>query len=176
MLSFAWTVAASADDFEHTCLDYWHQWRGPNADGVAPHADPPLHWDDSTNIQWKSDIPGSGSATPIVWDDRVFVLTALDTGQQPSTLPTIDTDMAGAAEEDSLRLRGGKRRGAKPPLTTPRPNTLFRFDVLCLDRATGRVCWRHTATEQVPHESHHRSHGYASASPTTDGVRLYVSF
>jgi outer membrane protein assembly factor BamB len=48
--------------------------------------------------------------------------------------------------------------------------------VFCLDRDTGELLWQRIAAEQVPHESHHLSHGYASASPTTDGERLYVSF
>ena len=79
---------ACAGDFDTERLDNWHQWRGPNANGYAPNGDPPLNWDESTNIQWKVEIPGSGSSTPIVWGDRVFVLTAIDTGRtpDPSTL------------------------------------------------------------------------------------------
>ncbi len=48
--------------------------------------------------------------------------------------------------------------------------------VLSIDRQTGKVLWRRTATEQVPHRGHHRDHGYASGSPTTDGRCLYASF
>src|SRR5207302_4968034 len=49
-------------------------------------------------------------------------------------------------------------------------------DVLSFDRATGKLRWRQTAAEMVPHEGHHPSHSYAAGSPTTDGQRLYVSF
>jgi outer membrane protein assembly factor BamB len=48
--------------------------------------------------------------------------------------------------------------------------------VLSFDRHTGKMRWRHTAAEKVPHEGHHPSHSYAAGSPTTDGERLYVSF
>ena len=60
-------------------LDNWHQWRGPNADGTAPRGDPPTEWSESKNIRWKVEIPGEGFSTPIVWKDRIFVLTAVKT-------------------------------------------------------------------------------------------------
>src|SRR5438045_923262 len=63
-------LAARADEPR----DNWPQWRGPDANGVAPKADPPLEWNDTTNIKWKAPLTGKGSATPIVWGDRVFVL------------------------------------------------------------------------------------------------------
>jgi outer membrane protein assembly factor BamB len=48
--------------------------------------------------------------------------------------------------------------------------------VLCLDRHTGKVLWRQTATKLIPHEGAHRDNNFASASPTTDGERLYCWF
>jgi outer membrane protein assembly factor BamB len=56
------------------------------------------------------------------------------------------------------------------------PEEFFRFIVLCLDRQTGRTLWERVACEEAPHEGHHRDHGYASASPVTDGEHLLVSF
>ena len=75
-------IVAGADDFDAMRLDNWHHWRGPNANGAAPHADPPLHWDESTNVKWKVEIPGSGTSTPIVWGDRVFLTTAINTQRE----------------------------------------------------------------------------------------------
>src|SRR4030081_3033037 len=60
-------------------LNNWHHWRGPEANGTAPKADPPLKWDATTNIKWKVALPGRGSATPIVWGDQVFIVTAIET-------------------------------------------------------------------------------------------------
>jgi outer membrane protein assembly factor BamB len=67
--------------------DNWPQWRGPRQDGTAPHADPPVAWDETKNIKWKINIPGEGSATPIVWDKKIFVQTAVPTGKkgEPAT-------------------------------------------------------------------------------------------
>ena len=50
------------------------------------------------------------------------------------------------------------------------------FAVLCLDRATGKTLWQKVVHEEVPHEGHHRDHGFASASPVTDGNWLYAYF
>ena len=64
----------------------WHQWRGPQASGVAPLANPPTKWDEETNVRWKVEIPGRGTSTPIIWEDQVFILTAIitDRVQEPA--------------------------------------------------------------------------------------------
>jgi outer membrane protein assembly factor BamB len=68
-------------DFAEDAQTNWHRWRGPDATGVAPHGNPPLHWDAETNVKWKILVEGRGTASPIVWGDRLFLLTAVDTGQ-----------------------------------------------------------------------------------------------
>jgi outer membrane protein assembly factor BamB len=146
-----------AEDAPAKELDNWHQWRGPLANGTAPKGDPPVKWDDKTNIKWNTEIPGKGTSTPIIWGDQVFVLTVIDTGKKadPATLPKPDP--------------GFKKN-------TTAPTTIHQFVVMSLDRKTGKVRWQQTATEQVPHEGHHQTHCYAAGSPTTDGKFLYVSF
>src|SRR5689334_4251559 len=90
-LTLALTLPALAGDAPKGAEDNWHQWRGPNADGSAPKADPPTKWDAKTNIAWKVELPGKGSATPIVWGDRVFVLTAIKgRAAKPDELPKPD--------------------------------------------------------------------------------------
>jgi outer membrane protein assembly factor BamB len=73
--------SASAD-FPTGAKHNWHRWRGPAGDGVAPHGDPPLEWDATTNVKWKVPIEGRGSASPIIWGERLFILTAVDTGRR----------------------------------------------------------------------------------------------
>jgi outer membrane protein assembly factor BamB len=68
-----------AQDFERQKLQNWHQFRGPQDTGVAPMGNPPIEWSETKNIKWKVPIAGSGSASPIVWGDRIFVLTAIKT-------------------------------------------------------------------------------------------------
>src|SRR5437764_1477646 len=80
-------ATAAASDFVAGRLDNWHQWRGPEANGTVPRGDPPMTWDEQTNIKWKAPLSGRGSATPIVWGDRVFVLTAVKTDRVAETAP-----------------------------------------------------------------------------------------
>ncbi len=53
----------------------WPRWRGPNGNGRA-EGNPPVEWSESKNIRWKTAIPGTGHATPIMWDNRIYVQTA----------------------------------------------------------------------------------------------------
>src|SRR5436190_20899933 len=84
--------ALQAGELSGDTLENWHHWRGPLATGYAPKAEPPLTWDEKTNIQWKYPLPGPSSATPIVWGNKVFVLAAFDTGRKatPAVIPNPD--------------------------------------------------------------------------------------
>ncbi|MBM3971787.1 MAG: hypothetical protein FJ302_18285 [Planctomycetes bacterium] len=152
-----WKQSATANEFPPPRFQNWHQWRGPDANGVSPTGDPPIEWDQTRNVKWKAEIPGHGKSTPIIWGNRVFLITAVNTGKvvEGATKP----------EDQPMRTFGIKF-----------PNTLFRFVVLCLDRETGQTLWEQTAIEELPHEGHHGDNSHASASPTTDGQYLYVSF
>ena len=164
-----WFVAAgtSAGDFASQREHNWHQWRGPAADGVAPYGDPPVAWDEETHVKWKIEIPGRGTSTPIIWDDQVFILTAIETDQ------TKDGVAKPQAPEPEAPERPGRRRFGQ---ATP-PTNLYQFVILSIDRTSGDVLWEKIATEQVPHEGFSRSYStYASGSPTTDGRYLYASF
>jgi outer membrane protein assembly factor BamB len=165
-----------ADDFETARLENWHQWRGPNANGLAPKGDPPLHWDETTNIKWKVKIPGMGSATPIVWKDRVFVLTAIDTGVEPATAEDKLAEQDGRPDASAPADGQGQRSSRFGRRMTRQVSTIHEFVILCLDQQTGQVRWRQVASKGVPHEGGHLTNTYASASPTTDGKNLYVSF
>ncbi len=147
--------------------DHWHQWRGPSGNGVAPNANPPVMWGPSENIQWKIAIPGHGSSSPVVWGDRVFILSAEKVGGEK-------TESAPPAEQPERR--GRRRGGPGGGRDRAAPTETFRFLVHCLDRATGKSIWQKTAIEAIPHEGHHNHHGYASPSPVTDGKRLIASF
>ena len=144
----------------------WNQWRGPNADGVAVSADPPVRWSESENIKWKVEIPGQGSATPIVWGQRIYVVTAIKTDRQAEGT---SADSQPDAERQAARGRRGFGRG-------PKPTNYHQFVVRCLDRGDGQLIWEQVAVESVPHEGHHPTGTFASCSPVTDGDFLYVSF
>jgi len=65
---------------------FWPQWRGPLLTGAALQGDPPLTWSETKNVKWKVGIPGSGSGTPVIWGDSIFVLTAVPSPKGASVL------------------------------------------------------------------------------------------
>src|SRR5580698_479576 len=64
--------------------DQWPQFRGSQA-GVVPD-DPALpdHWSETDNVVWKADIPGLGWSSPVVWDDHIFLTSAVSSGDEPA--------------------------------------------------------------------------------------------
>ena len=142
----------------------WPNWRGPEYSGVAPNCNPPIEWSEESGIAWKREIPGRGSATPIVWGDRIYVVTAVETERIPKGF---DLDQP-EPESPPGERRSRRRRAA--------PQNYHQFQIHCLSLNSGDVLWHDTATEQVPHEAGHPTNTYASASPVTDGRHVYVSF
>jgi outer membrane protein assembly factor BamB len=136
----------------------WPYWRGPAADGMAV-GNAPLNWSDTQNIRWQTEIPGLGNSSPIVWGDQIYLTTAIPTGAPAASA-------AASAPEAGARGRGSSG-----------PQVEHKFEVLSLDRKTGKVLWRRTATTAVPHEGVHPTYGsFASQSPVTDGKYLYAFF
>jgi outer membrane protein assembly factor BamB len=60
----------------------WPGWRGPRGDGTSLEKNVPIHWNATSNVVWKVEVPGTGHASPIVWEDRVFIVTALSDTQE----------------------------------------------------------------------------------------------
>lgn len=156
----------------------WPQWRGPLANGVAPLANPPVEWSETTNIKWKVKIPGDSTATPIVWDDKIFLVSAIKTDRvgeaEPVPEPVAKPEPKADAEpaDDAGKKKGGRARG----FAKSKPTNVYQFVVQCVDRNTGKTLWQQMAKEAVPHEGHHPDGSFAPASPVTDGKQLYVSF
>ena len=150
-----------ANDFETN----WHQWRGPHADGSSDSADPPVRWGPDQNIRWKVAIPGRGSATPVVWGHQIIILTAIKTDRR--------RDGVTAPQSPAREQPNGRRRGG---FGGPPPSHFYQFVVSSYDRKTGDRLWEKVLVEQVPHEAGHPTNSFASASPVTDGERIFVSF
>lgn len=119
--------------------EQWPHWRGPTGNGVAAaDAQPPTEFSETKNVAWKVALAGRGSGSPVVWQDRIFVVSAT---------PASDG--------------------------TPRK---LAFKTFCFSRLDGKLLWEATAVEAIPHEGTHATNGYASASPCTDGERVYSHF
>jgi outer membrane protein assembly factor BamB len=101
---------------------------------------------------------GEGSSTPIVWGDKIFFQTAIKTDKEPT--------------EGQLAALGERKPG---PGSRP-PKVLYQFDLVCLDKGTGKVLWQKTCREELPHEGINRDNTYASHSPVTDGKCVWVNY
>jgi len=130
---------------------FWPQWRGPHQTGVSRTATPPVEWSETQNVKWKTEIPGLGAATPVVWGDRLFLLSAVPVGVSET-------------EEHEYR-------GALPE------RDVHRYVVIAVDRHDGRIVWERVASEERPHEATHATAGtYASSSAITDGEHVVAFF
>jgi len=132
----------------------WPQFRGADARGVTSNRHLPDRWSAKENVAWKTDIPGRGWSSPIVWGDRVFLTTVINTG---------------TTEEPKKGLYFGGDR-PKPP------DSLHQWKVYCLDLKSGAVRWERQVREAIPETPIHLKSSYASETPVTDGERVYCYF
>ena len=136
----------------------WPQWRGPYATGVAPVGNPPIEWNESTNVKWKVEIPGIGHATPIIWGDQIILLSAVKSDKKVE---------AEESEEDQQENQW---------MSPTKTDYIHKFVVLSVDRNSGIIRWQTTVREELPHNSTHQFGSWASGSPVTDGVNIYAYF
>jgi outer membrane protein assembly factor BamB len=134
----------------------WPQFRGPHATGVADGQHPPTTWDvkTGTNVRWMTPIPGLGHSCPIVWGDRVFVTTAVSSGEPDPKVRTGNYGDVASVNDVSNHT----------------------WQVLCLDRRTGKVLWTRTTYEGMPKIKRHLKGSQANCTPATDGKRVVACF
>ncbi len=137
---------------------YWPQWRGPFMTGVSPEGNPAVEWSETKNVKWKIAIPGKGHATPIIWEDQIILLTA------------VESDKEGSAPANNQ----GQQRGRGMPVK--RTTKIHKFVVLAVDRKDGKILWQKTVQEEMPQEGRHEFGSWASHSPVTDGHHIYAYF
>lgn len=147
-----------AQDSPTVDLQNWSQWRGPLTTGVAPAGNPPIKWDEHTNIAWKAEIPGIGHATPIIWKDQIILLSAVQTDKY------VEPDTTGKNQDENDWM--------KPRKT----DYIHQFDVISVDRNSGKIRWQTTVREELPHSHTHQFGSWASHSPVTDGKHIYAYF
>jgi outer membrane protein assembly factor BamB len=132
----------------------WPEFRGGRAGGVIEDGTLPDSWSTTKNVRWKTEIPGRGWSSPIIWGDKVFVTSVIRQGKE---------DVA----KKGLYF-GGER--SKPPAEE------HRWMVYAISLDSGKILWEKLAHQGVPQSTHHVKNSYASETPVTDGERVYVSF
>jgi outer membrane protein assembly factor BamB len=132
----------------------WPQFRGPQATGLSD-APAPITWNVETgeNIRWQTPIPGLGHACPIIWQDRVYVATAV-------------------APDGKAQLRIGLY-GDVNSYSEKKPQ---QWRLLCLNKATGKILWNKLEWQNVPRTQRHTKASHCNSTPATDGQHIAALF
>ncbi len=131
----------------------WPQFRGGKLAGVVTGNNLPDTWSTTKNVGWKTEIPGSGWSSPVVWGDKIFLTSCVGSG-----------------------AAGAPKTGYYAPGQIQTPAGEFRWTVLCIDAQSGKILWDKVAHEGRLGYTTHVKNGYASETPITDGERVYAYF
>lgn len=133
----------------------WPSFRGPNASGNGDGQGAPTEWDveSGRNVKWKTPIPGFSTASPIVWGNRVFVVTAI-------------------SSKGDTTFRTGLYGDVKPVDDLSE----HTWKIYCLDKSTGKILWEQTAHTGVPKVKRHTKSTQANSTPVTDGNVVVAVF
>jgi outer membrane protein assembly factor BamB len=133
----------------------WAGFRGPQASGVADGQGIPVRWHapEGTNIRWKTPLPGIATASPIIWGDRIFAVTAVSGSGDHSLKAGLYGDVASVEDVST-----------------------HRFMVFGLAKAGGNILWQQVVAEREPAIKRHTKATQANSTPVTDGQRVVSLF
>lgn len=153
----------------------WPGFRGPDGSGVSSEKDLPTEWSTSKNVAWKAKIAGTGWSQPIVWGDKVFVTSAVTEKQPRPSAGGFGGGGGGFGKGGPPMGKGGFGKGGFGG-GGGAPTAVYKWEITCLDRETGKEVWKKLAVEKKPSIPTHGTNTYASETPVTDGERIYVYF
>lgn len=132
----------------------WPGFRGTNASGVADGTHPPTTWnaEKNQNVRWRATIPGLSHASPIVWGNKIFVISAI----------SANPNSGFNAKDKGIDLAND--------------DVKHTWRIYCLDKATGRIVWDQTAYEGVPRARRHLKATQANSTPATNGKYVVALF
>ena len=148
-------VAAFRIDGSENPERQWSMYRGHLASGVLDQAGLPETWDEqrNENIKWKTEIPGLGLSSPVIWGRRIFITTAVGSGDKKGLKKGIFGDI-GSVDDQSVH----------------------EWKLYCLDKQTGERIWEKTAHKGIPEQKRHPKSSHANCSPATDGNYVVAFF
>ena len=136
-------------------MEQWAQFRGPFASGIVDSTNIPERWDVTSgrNIIWKTEIPGLGHSSPIIWDDKVFVTTAVPDSGVSNFKPGLYGSISNIDTEPVQEYR-----------------------VLCIDKNSGEILWDELSHKGVPKTKRHIKSSHANPTPATNGKYVVAFF
>lgn len=153
----------------------WPSWRGPQNNGVSAETGLPTSWSTTENIAWKLPLPGQAGATPVVWNDRIFISSA---DGKDLVLICADTESGqeiwrGKVGSGNNQVMRGEGNSASPSPSTDGIHVWVfagTGDLVCFDYA-GNEIWRMDVQER--YGQFDIQFGMTS-TPVLDGDRLYL--
>lgn len=133
----------------------WPHWRGPHHNGISDAKNLPMKWSQTENIVWKTPLPSWSAATPIIWGDRIFIIS-------PSKVEPKPTEQKQAQEQSQTQRR--RRRSALDP---GGPKLLL----FCISKKDGKILWERELDDK---NQIHRKQNDATPSPVTDGKHVWA--
>lgn len=134
----------------------WPEWRGPSGQGHATATGLPETWSETSNIAWKTPLPGRGHSTPVMWDDQIWLTTAVEKSATP--------------EEAEARLK--TNTGDQPVVVL----SSVSLRALCVDRGSGKILHDIELLNVEDPQWAHQLNSYASPTPVLEEGRLYAHF
>lgn len=133
----------------------WPSFRGPSGLGFIENADPPSTWNAETgeHIKWKTAIPRLAHSSPAIWNDYIFVSTAVN-----------------MSSGESLKV------GLYGDIGEANDSAVHEFKVYCLDKNSGKILWEKLAHKGIPKSKRHTKASQANCTPCTDGHFVVVNF
>ncbi len=161
--AFIWVMGALSAAPMTASAAHWHQFRGPNGDGIADRAKPPLEWAEDRHVRWKTPIHGRGWASPVLWDRQVWIATATEDGKELSVVRvdaltgkvTLDQKLFDVVAPQFCH-KFNSYASPTPVVESGRVYVTFGSPgTACLDTESGRVLWERRDLEC----NHYRSAG-----------------
>lgn len=150
MLVFLFSLALDARE------DEWTRFLGTDGRASVEAVNVPLEWNASSNILWKTALPGPGSSSPIVLGNRVLLTCYTGYGVKPAADIKTSDESAGDIKDLTRHL-------------------------ICIDRSNGDVVWKRSVDnlsveDEDPYKGYITYHGYATNTPITDGNLVVALF
>jgi outer membrane protein assembly factor BamB len=133
----------------------WPGYRGYFAAGYLDQTNLPdsFNVESSYNVKWNIGIPGLGLSCPVIWDDRIFVTTAV-------------------SESD----REGYRTGLYGDIEPVEDSSEHTWKVYCIDKSSGKIIWEKDAYQGIPQVKRHPKSSHANTTVATDGYHVIAFF
>ena len=134
---------------------HWSQFRGYLASGWLDNANLPVSWniDKNENVLWNIEIPGLGLSCPVIWEDKLFITTAIS-----------------AADKEGLKT------GIYGDIASVDNDSEHEWKVYCINKNTGAVIWDKIACTGIPEQKRHSKSSHANSTAATDGNYVIAFF